>query len=274
MTTPLSTPSQRVTITVRDGVADVRMNRPGKRNALDPAMFEALVSAGEELRTEPGLRVVVLSGEGPDFCAGLDFTAFEAMRNGERLSSSARLRPTDGPAQATGQRAAYVWAELPVPVIAAVHGNALGGGLQIALGADIRIIAPDARLSVRELAWGLVPDMTGSQVLPELVGRDVAKELTFTARIFDGEEAGRIGLATRLDPDPRSAALGMAREIAAHNPHAVRAAKRLLDLAGRTDPAAGFAQEQVEIGRLIGSANQAEAVAARFEKREPRFSDV
>jgi enoyl-CoA hydratase/carnithine racemase len=271
-TSPEST--QRVAITVNNGVADVRMNRPDKRNALDPAMFEALVHAGERLRTEPGLRAVVLSGEGPDFCAGLDFTAFEAMRHGERLSSSAKLPPTDSPAQATGQRAAYVWAEIPVPVIAAVQGNALGGGLQIALGADIRIIAPDARLSVREVAWGLVPDMTGSQLLPDLVGRDVAKELTFTARIFDGEEAGRIGLATRLAPEPRSAALTMARDIAAQNPHAVRAAKRLLDLAGRTDPTSGFEQEQVEIGKLMGSANQAEAVAARFEKREPRFSDV
>jgi enoyl-CoA hydratase/carnithine racemase len=263
----------RVTVELAGGIADVRMNRPEKRNALDLAMFQALVTTGEQLKSEPGLRAVVLSGAGPDFCAGLDFTAFQAMRGGERLSALAQLPSSAGPAQATGQRAAYVWAELPVPVIAAVRGNALGGGLQIALGADIRIVAPDARLSVFEVAWGLIPDMTGTQLLPELVGRDVAKELTFTARIVSGEEAARIGLATRTDPDPLGAALTLAREIASRSPHAVRAAKRLLDLAGRTDLASGLAREQQEIGALIGSPNQVEAVAAEFDKRPPRFID-
>ena len=194
---------QRVTVTITDGVADVRLNRPEKRNALDNAMFAGLITAGERLKSEPGVRAVVLSGEGPDFCAGLDFGAFQAMRDGERLSLQVDLPPAQGPARATGQRAAYVWAELPVPVIAAVTGNALGGGLQIALGADIRIVAPDARMSVLEIRWGLIPDMTGSQLLPELVGRDVAKDLTFSGRVVSGTEAVALGLATRTDPDPR-----------------------------------------------------------------------
>jgi enoyl-CoA hydratase/carnithine racemase len=264
----------RVTVTLIGAVADVRLNRPEKRNALDPAMFEALVATGERLKSQPGLRAVVLSGAGPDFCAGLDFASFQAMRAGMRLSATAQLPAADGPAKATGQRAAYVWAEVPVPVIAALRGNALGGGLQIALGADIRIVAPDARLSVFEVAWGLIPDMTGTQLLPELVGRDVAKELTYTARIVSGEEAVRIGLATRTDPDPLAAALAMAKEIAGRSPHAIRAAKRLLDLAGRTDLASGFAAEQEEIRALIGSPNQVEAVTARLEKRDPRFDET
>jgi len=264
---------QRVTVTIMDGVADVRLNRPDKRNALDVAMFTALVTAGEQLKAEPGLRVVVLSGEGPDFCAGLDFGSFQAMRDGERLSLQADLPPARGPARATGQRAAYVWTEIPVPVIAAVTGNALGGGLQIALGADIRIVAPDARLSVLEIRWGLVPDMTGTQLLAELVGRDVAKELTFSGRMVRGEEAVALGLATRADPDPRKAAFELARAIAARSPHAIRAAKRLLDLAGRVDLTAGFAAEQEEITALIGSPNQVEAVTAEFAERPPRFTD-
>ena len=264
---------QRVTVTITDGVADVRLNRPEKRNALDGAMFAGLVTAGERLKAEPGVRAVVLSGEGPDFCAGLDFGSFQAMRDGERLSLQVDLPPGRGPAQATGQRAAYVWTEIPVPVIAALTGNALGGGLQIALGADIRIVAPDAKMSVLEIRWGLVPDMTGSQLLPELVGRDVAKELTFSGRVLRGEEAVALGLATRVDPDPHQAALELARSVAARSPHAIRAAKRLLDLAGRVDLAAGFAAEQKEIGALIGSPNQVEAVAAEFEKRPPRFTD-
>lgn len=266
--------ADRVTVSLIDGVADVQLNRPDKRNALDPAMFEALVATGERLKTEAGLRVVVLSGNGPDFCAGLDFASFEAMRSGERTPAPSQLAPPDGPAQATGQRAAYVWTELPVPVIAAVHGNALGGGLQIALGADIRIVAPDARLSVLEVAWGLIPDMTGTQLLPELVGRDIAKELTYTARIVTGAEAVRIGLATRAEPDARTAALAMATEIAGRSPHAIRAAKRLLNLAGRVELASGLAAEQQEIRALIGSPNQAEAVTARFERRNPAFADV
>ena len=264
---------QRVTVQITDGVADVRLNRPDKRNALDLAMFAGLVGAGERLKSEPGVRAVVLSGEGPDFCAGLDFGSFQAMRGGERLSLQVELPVTAGPAQATGQRAAYVWTEIGVPVIAAVTGNALGGGLQIALGADIRIVAPDARLSVLEIRWGLIPDMTGSQLLPELVGRDVAKELTFSGRVVSGEEAVMLGLATRSDPDPRQAALELARSIAARSPHAIRAAKRLLNLAGRVDLRAGFAAEQEEIGVLIGSPNQVEAVTAEFEKRPPRFAD-
>ena len=265
--------AERVTVTLAGGVADVRLNRPEKRNALDPAMFEALVAAGERLKTQPGLRAVVLSGEGPDFCAGLDFVSFQAMASGDRFSSAAQRPPSGGPTKVAGQRAAYIWAELPVPVIAAMRGNALGGGLQIALGADIRIVAPDARLSVFEVAWGLIPDMTGTQLLPELVGRDVAKELTFSGRVVSGTEAVALGLATRTDPDPRAAALELARSIAARSPHAIRAAKRLLDQAGRVDLAAGFAAEQKEIGALIGSPNQVEAVAAEFGKRPPDFAD-
>jgi enoyl-CoA hydratase/carnithine racemase len=264
---------QRVTVKVTGGVAEVRLDRPEKRNALDGAMFAGLVSAGERLKSEPGVRAVVLSGEGPDFCAGLDFGWFRAMGGGERPSAGVDLPPGLGPARAAGQRAAYVWAEIPVPVIAAVTGNALGGGLQIALGADIRIVAPDARMSVMEIRWGLVPDMTGTQLLPELVGRDVAKELTFSGRIVSGEEAVALGLATKADPDPRKASLELARSVAGRNPHAIRAAKRLLDLAGRVDLGTGFAAEQREIGALVGSPNQAEAVAAEFEKRPPTFTD-
>ena len=166
--------SDRVSITITDGIADVRLNRPDKRNALDNAMFVAIAAAGERIKSEPGVRVVVLSGEGASFCAGLDFSSFQQMAGGD--SAAADVSSGDGPGSMQagrithlGQQVAWAWQEVPVPVIAAVHGHALGGGIQIALGADIRIVHPDTKLSVREVHWGLVPDMTGPQVLSSLV---------------------------------------------------------------------------------------------------------
>lgn len=263
--------SDRVVYTVEDGVADVRLNRPEKMNALDPAMFAALVDVGEELKADRRVRAVVLSGEGRSFCAGLDFSSFQAMAGQGDLGGAGGLRR--GRITAPGQQAVYVWTELPAPVIAAVHGHALGGGFQLALGADLRIVAPDAQLSVLEIRWGLVPDMTGTQVLPRLVGLDVAKELTFTGRMVSGLEAHQLGLATRVSDEPREDALALAYEIAAKSPQAVRGAKELLDLAGHVSLEEGFAAEQRVIRSLIGSPNQVEAVTAYFEKRPPSYVD-
>jgi enoyl-CoA hydratase/carnithine racemase len=267
--------SDRVLFTLGDdGVADVRLNRPDKLNALDPEMFEALVEAGEALARERGLRAAVLSGEGRAFSAGLDFESFRRTAEpGARPARSLLDRSGPGPAN-HAQRAAWVWRELPVPVIAAIHGVAYGGGLQIALAADLRIVAPDARLSVRELHWGLVPDMSGTQTLRRLVRLDVAKELTYTARIVSGAEAVALGLATRASAQPRDDAFALAREIAARSPDAVRAAKRLLDGAYEGDVAAGLHLEEEVQRSLLARPNQIEAVRANLEQRAPRFRDA
>ncbi len=270
--------SDRVTISVSGGIADVRFNRADKRNALDGEMFAAIVGAGERLKTEPGVRVVVVSGNGPSFCAGLDFSSFQSMSKGEGTGGGSRQADNitnvkDGSITHHGQQASWVWQEIPVPVIAAVHGHALGGGIQIALGADIRIVHPDTQMSVRETYWGLVPDMTGTQTLTRLCGLDVAKELTFTARVFTGREAKELGLATKVSDTPYDDAMEMAREIAARNPDAIRAAKRLFSIHGLDGAAEQFAAERREIGALIGSPNQVEAVMAGFEKRSPNFRD-
>jgi enoyl-CoA hydratase/carnithine racemase len=265
--------SDRVLVTVDGGIADVRFNRPDKRNALDGPQFEAIVEAGEALKTTPEVRCVVLSGEGQSFCAGLDFGSMQQLSgSGERREANPTAMQ-EGRITHLGQQSAWVWQELEVPVIAAVHGHALGGGIQIALGADVRIVHPDTQLSVREVHWGLVPDMTGTFVLSRLVRPDVAKELVFTGRILNGVEAFDLGLATRLSSNPHEDAMAMAREIAGRNPDAVRAAKRLLNRAFGGDPADQFAQERREIGALIGSPNQVEAVTANFEKRLPAFKD-
>jgi enoyl-CoA hydratase/carnithine racemase len=266
---------QRVSVTVTDGVADVRLDRADKLNALDRAMLAGLVTAGRQLARDSDVRAVVLSGNGRAFCAGLDFAEFRAMTldgAGPVPSPGDQDEGYTGPARALAQRAAYIWAELPVPVIAAVHGVAFGGGLQITLGADIRLAAPDAQLSVMEIKWGLVPDMTGSQLLPGLVGRDVAKELTFTGRVLGGREAAELGLATRVSADPHGEALTLAAVIATKSPRAIRAAKHLLDLADRVSLHDGFAAEQRAIRQLIGSPDQTEAVRANLEGRAPAFT--
>ena len=273
------TTGDRVTITVDGGVAQLRLNRPDKMNALDSAMFQALLDAAERLRRNRSVRAVVVAGEGKAFCAGLDMQSFQRMQQGESVNAEAGfpfdrglMQRTFGNANAF-QQVAMMWRDIPVPVIAAVHGVAFGGGLQIALGADIRYIAADARMSVMEMKWGLVPDMGGILLMRELARHDVVRELTFSGRQITGEEAVRIGFATRLEADPLAAATALAHQIAQQSPDAVRAAKRLLNLSLHADPATVLQAESYEQERLVGSASQVEAVMANMEKRLPKFTD-
>jgi len=277
--------SDRILLEVVDGVADVRLNRPDKLNALDNALFRAIVETGEALKADRSVRVVVLSGAGRGFCAGLDFGSFQAMAGGGaeppadapasgdgRSRTLGAIGETDGRITHLGQQAAWVWQELEVPVIAAIHGPALGGGLQIALGADLRIVAPDAKLSVLESRWGLIPDMTGTALLPRLVGLDVAKELTFTGRMVSGEEAVALGLATKVAEDPHAAAMALAADLVTKSPDALAQGKRLLNLSGTRPIAEQFADERETMASLIGTPNQVEATMSYFEKRAPRFT--
>ncbi|NEW86052.1 crotonase/enoyl-CoA hydratase family protein [Rhodopseudomonas sp. WA056] len=269
--------NDRVSVTITDGVADVRLVRVDKMNALDAAMFEALVSTTERLAQDKSVRAVVLSGEGKAFCAGLDMGRFAAMKEsggngipgGEFRDLTKR---THGQANAP-QQAVWGWRMLPVPVIAAVHGVAFGGGCQLALGADIRLMAPDARMSIMEIKWGLVPDMAGTPILATLLRDDVLRELTYTGRVVDAQEAVSLGLATKVVDDPYQAALAMAREIAGKNPDAIRAAKRMMNKLS-IDPGPALLAESVEQQKLIGSPNQTEAVRANLEKRAPNFIDA
>jgi enoyl-CoA hydratase/carnithine racemase len=272
--------NDRVTVTLEGGVADVRLTRADKMNALDNAMFEALIETGERLKREPGLRAVVLSGDGRAFCAGLDTSNFAAMASGGRSGGQSSAggglvtanRTAGGSNRA--QHAVMVWREVPVPVIAAVHGVAYGGGYQLQLSADLRFVAPDAKLSVFEIRWGLVPDMAGMALLRGLVRDDVARDLTFSGRIFSGEEALQMGLATRVCQDPRAEALAYARDVAAKNPHAIRAAKRLLNMTAEASQHEILIEESREQTALIGSPNQVEAVKANMEKRAPNFAEA
>jgi len=268
--------SDRVIVTISDGIADVRFNRADKRNALDNKQFAAIAEAGERLKTAEGVRVVVLSGEGESFCAGLDFSMFSGMAGGGTTQTESGRSPGEmeaGRITHLGQQICWVWQELPMPVIAAVHGHALGGGFQIAMGADIRIAHPDTTWSVREVHWGLVPDMTGTFMLNRLVRSDIARELTYTARMVGGREAYDLGLVTRLSDNPYEDAMALAREIAGRSPGAVRGSKALFNRMFAEGAAEQFAAERRTIGEQIGTANQVEAIRSNMERRPPDFAD-
>lgn len=262
----------RTRIEIADHVAVVTLTRPDKHNALDAAMFEAIAAAAAEVAAAPAVRAVVLHGEGPSFCSGLDVASFLAA--GDGVSGFEVLFARQGPRHANlAQRVATDWLDLPMPVIAAVHGSCFGGGLQIALGADIRIAAPDAKLSIMEARWGLVPDMGITQTLPRLLAVDVAKELTFTARRVSGEEAARLGLVTRVAADPLAAARELAAEIAERSPDAVRAAKRLYEATWSPAPANALELETELQSALMGSPNQVAAVVTGMSGQAAEFVD-
>lgn len=277
----------RVAVSVADHVAEVRLARPDKMNALDGRMFSSIVAAGDQVAADPGVRAVVLHGEGRSFCAGLDtatFGAIAAAGGGEGPEDGSVASAVSGarsivdrlPGRPSNlfQEVAHVWHALPQPVIAALHGHVLGGGLQIALGADIRIAAPDAKLSVMEIRWGLLPDMTGPQMLVRLCGLDVAKELVLTGRRITGSEAHQLGLVTHVSDDPLGDARALATEIAGRNPEAVRGAKALLNAAGGRSMEEALVDESRRMEALMGSPNQVEAVMAELEGRAPTFTDA
>ena len=260
--------TDRVRLTLEAGVADVRLSRADKMNALDPSMIEGIAAVIDQLAATPGLRAVVLSGEGRAFCAGLDMMSMAGLA-GTDFDVMAR---THGPANVF-QHICWGWRALPVPVIAAVHGVVFGGGLQLMSGADVGIARPDTRLSVLEMKWGIVPDMAGFALWPGRVRDDVLRELVFTAREFSGEEAVGFGFVTRTAEDPLTEALALAHEIAGKNPEAIRAAKRLANLSISENVETVLLAESREQGALIGRPNQMEAVAAGMQKRAARFED-
>ena len=260
---------ERVTVTIEDHVAHVLLDRADKLNALDDAMFEAIIAAGHHIHSAKGVRCVVLSGAGRSFCAGLDLAS---MGNTERWGEDSLTGRTHGNANRP-QQAAMVWRKLPMPVIAAIHGVCFGGGLQVASGADIRLVAPDARLAVMEVKWGLVPDMAGYALWRGNVRDDVLRELTYTHREFTGEEAVALGFATHISADPLVDAMKLAHEIAGKSPTAVRGAKLLSNRTPDMDIDEVLVAESKAQHELLYSKNQVEAVRAGLEKRDPEFVD-
>ena len=262
----------RVTVEIKDHVADVTLNRPDKHNAVDLGMFEALIEAGETLAKDANVRAVVLRGAGDNFCAGIDLSVFQG--DGLAGLDKSTFKPRDGTPANFFQSAAYVWRELPVPVIAAIEGVAFGAGLQIALGADIRYATADARLSIMEIKWGIIPDMAITATLRDVMPADRAKELGFTGRIVSGSEAGTMGLITAVHDDPFEAARELASEIAGKSPDAIRAIKTLYNTAWHDSIERALQLEAKLQMSILGKPNQIESVTANLEKRPPNFQSA
>ena len=261
---------RRVLLDVRDGVAEVTLNRPAKRNGLDLAMLSALVDAARRIRQDPSIRAVILSGAGPAFCAGLDFAAVD--KAGPLAMARAGLKL---PGRKTNlfQRACWAWRELPVPVIAVLHGHCFGGGLQLALAADFRFATPDCELSVMEGKWGLIPDMTGSVTLRELLPMDLAKRLVMTAEVFDGRTALEYGLVTGTDDDPRRRAERLVEQLRSRSPDALASTKKLLHGTWSRSPRWAFWIETVLQARLMTGANHRIARTALLRGEVPEFAE-
>ena len=268
--------SAAVIVDSAEGVVTVTLNRPEKRNAIDGEIIEGLLDALRDIGNDRSARAVVLTGAGDCFCAGLDMANMADMVSGDLTADSAAQAYDElSPAGANRvQQLGWGWQELPIPVIAAVHGAAMGGGLNLAMGADIRVVTPDAKLGFVEISFGLLPDMSATQSLRHLVGLERAKELILTGRRFSGRQACEYGLATSLAEDARDEAQAIARAIAGRNPDAVRAGKKLLNDSVFSSTFDGLVAESNCSRELLGTPNQIEAVMSTLERRPPQFTDV
>ncbi len=262
--------TERVQINIEAHVAEVTLNRPDKMNAVDLKMFTALGDAADKIANERSVRAVVLRGAGDNFCAGIDLSV---LSDSSLDFGAALATPVDPSPANVFQRAAYAWRELPMPVICAIHGVAFGAGLQIALGADIRYASPDARLSIMEAKWGIIPDMGMSATLRHLVPPDRAKELSWSARVFDSAEAEKMGLVTAVVDDPIKTSREFAASLAAKSPDAIRGIKSLVNQGWQASEADSLALEAHLQSGIIGGVNQREAAAANLGKRAPNFID-
>jgi enoyl-CoA hydratase/carnithine racemase len=263
--------SERVKIEVADHVATVTLNRADKRNAVDFAMFDGLMDAAASIAADKSIRVVVMHGDGPDFCAGVDISNFSGEGIGSTIGD--RMKPRSPAGANYYQGAAMCWRELPVPVIAAIRGSAFGAGFQIAMGADVRYGAPDTRMSIMEIKWGIIPDMSFTVTLPNLLREDRVRELCYTGRVVNAQEAQSLGMLTELAEDPLDKASQLAAEIAGKSPDAIRAIKQLINSTWRGDTAASLAMEAELQMAVMAGPNQQEAAMANFEKRTPAFRD-
>ena len=260
----------RVRIKHQDWITHVSLSRPDKKNAMDDEMIDALIAAAEQIdiaRT----RVVILSGEGSCFCSGIDLSGLTQMLGADMTELLVPRTHGQGTTN-RWQEVAMIWRRLEIPVIAALHGEVFGAGLQLALGADIRIACPKAQLAVMEMKWGIIPDMGAMVLLPHLVRDDVMRRLVYTAQPVSGVQAEKWGLVSEIDNDPLEAAIALAEQLSRQGPNAMQAAKKLCTLARTSTENEILLAESELQATLIGQHEQMEVVTARMQQRTPGFS--
>ena len=263
--------TKRIELDINSGVAEVKLNRPEKHNALDHAMFESLIDVGEKLAKDRSIRAVILYGAGKSFCAGIDLSIFSGESSSDDFLN--KMEPRDDSLANYYQSAAYVWREIPVPVIAALHGAVYGGGLQIALGADIRYADKNSAISIMEIKWGIIPDMALTTSIPNLINIDKAFEITMTGDILDAKTAFKLGLITGVKSDPLSQARELANIICQKSPDAIRSIKKLFyDTWGSNDKISLSMEADIQ-KKVMSSPNHMEAVKSSINRSEPDFSD-
>ncbi len=252
MTEQTTENASRVLLNVKDSIAHVTLNRPEKHNGLDMQMFQELIATAKTIRKDKSIRAVIMSGNGASFCSGLDFAA---------VSKTPTMIPKffvklPWGRDNTFQRVAHIWRDLPIPVIAAIHGNCFGGGMQIILACDYRIATPDSKMSILEMKWGLIPDMSGMVTLSRLTRVDIAQELTMTGRFFSGVEGAEYGLISKVSDDPMADAQALAQDMAKQSPDAIAATKYLFKKTWKKDTRGALLWERITQLRLLGRKNQ------------------
>ncbi|WP_163338891.1 crotonase/enoyl-CoA hydratase family protein [Desulfopila sp. IMCC35008] len=261
------TTTDRVQLDIEENIAYVTLNRPDKHNGLDEEMLLSLIHTARTIRKDRSIRCVILQGNGPSFCAGLDF-GYVAKHPIMVPKYFAKLPWTKAN---NFQRVAHIWRELPIPVIAVIHGNCFGGGMQIILACDYRIAEPDANLSILEMKWGLIPDMSGMVTLSRLTRVDIAQELTMTGRFFSGQEGAEYGLISKISADPLAEARELARTICEKSPDAIAATKYLFKKTWKKDTRMALLWERLTQLRLFASKNQRIAMHNALNKdNEPK----
>ena len=229
-------------------IVTVRLNRPDKKNAMNFQMVNELIKVGKLIGQDKKVRAVILTGSAQSFCSGLDLGDLNNSKN-QAFALWELLKPW----QSDFQRVCLIWRDLPVPVIVAMQGYCLGAGLQLALGADIRVSSPDCQLAIMEAKWGLVPDMGLTQAALGVVPADVLKELAMSARIIDGQDAHRLGLVTHLQEEPLTYAQTLATEFATRSPDAVLASKRIINRMYAQSPLTLYQEKYWQLKLMLGT---------------------
>ena len=252
---------------VGDGIARIALARPDKRNAMNAQMFDELAECAQRAASDESVRLVVVSGDGPSFCAGIDVAELARLASIDRSEIRSFVEFAQRPFRAL--------ALMPKPSIAAVQGHAVGAGFQLALACDLRVVAPDVSFAMLEAGYGLVPDLGGAHRLARAVGTARAKDLVWTGRSVDAGEALAMGLANRLAPDDdlTGETDRLVQAILAQAPVPQLLTKALIDQAAETPFEAELRHEAEAQVTAVASDDFREAVSAFAERRRPRFMD-